>query len=174
MKKSLALSLFFFLLIVIFPVKISYAQCPGNTVPCFTCDAVQGCLIDPTGSYTAAQCGNICTGSGSFTGAINWAQLYASLRQIGGGFIFAPNLTIGAIISAALKYIFPLAGILLLVYLIWGGFIYLTSAGNPQQTKAAQGIITNALIGFVVIFVAYWIVQAIGVILGLTRIQSIF
>lgn len=81
---------------------------------------------------------------------------------------------IGDIVSTALKFVFPAAGILLLVYLIFGGFSLMTSSGDPKAIQAAKGRITSALIGFIIVFAAYWIVQISGLILGLPDIQRIF
>lgn len=78
------------------------------------------------------------------------------------------------IVSLALKFVFPAAGILLLFYLIVGGFSLMTSGGDPKGMQAAKGKITSALIGFVIIFAAYWIVQIVGIILGLEDIGNIF
>ncbi len=78
--------------------------------------------------------------------------------------------TIGNLISEALKYTLPFAGLILFGILIWGGFELLTSQGNPEATKKAQDKITSAVIGFVIIFIAYWIVQALQVIFGLETI----
>ena len=76
--------------------------------------------------------------------------------------------TIGDIISALLTYIFAIAGIILFVFLILGGFELLTSAGDPEKAKKAQGRITSALIGFLIIFLAYWLAQILEVIFGIT------
>lgn len=81
---------------------------------------------------------------------------------------------IADIISAALPYVFAVAGLLLLLYLIFGGFGLLTSAGEPKKIQEAQGKITNALIGFVIIFVAYWLVKIVGTILGIEAFGEIF
>ena len=74
---------------------------------------------------------------------------------------------IGDIVSRLLIYIFPLAGIATFIYLLIGGFGYLTAAGNEEAAKKAQGQITNALIGFLIIFLSYWIVQILEIILGI-------
>lgn len=67
--------------------------------------------------------------------------------------------TLGGIISEALKYLFPLAGLLLFAYLVMGGFSFLTSGGDPKAMEQAKGKVTNAIVGFIIIFVAYWLVQ---------------
>lgn len=74
---------------------------------------------------------------------------------------------LGNIISKLLPYIFPLAGIVLLLYLLFAGFQFLTSAGDPKKVEQAKERLTSALIGFAIVFAAYWIVQIVGIVLGL-------
>lgn len=82
--------------------------------------------------------------------------------------------TLGGIISAVIPYLFGIAGFLLLLYLIFGGFSYMLSGGDPKATESAKQKITNAVIGFVIIFVAYWLVQILGIILGVKQFGEIF
>lgn len=65
----------------------------------------------------------------------------------------------GSIITELLKYLFPFAGLLLFAYLVMGGFSYLTSGGDPKAMEQAKGKVTNAIVGFIIIFIAYWLVQ---------------
>jgi hypothetical protein len=91
------------------------------------------------------------------------------------GFTFSGEKgTIGNIVSEFTKYLFPLAGILLLLFLIYGGFSLMTSGGDPKAVQGAKSKITNALIGFVIVFAAYWIVQIVASVLGLGKIGEIF
>src|SRR5260221_8917349 len=83
-----------------------------------------------------------------------------------------PNLNIGTVISALLPYIFTFSGIILLVYIVMGGLQLMLSAGDPKKAESAKAHITNALIGFIIIFFAYWVVRLFGVILGLTGITN--
>lgn len=83
-----------------------------------------------------------------------------------GGFKYE-NKTIGDIFSDLLKYIYPAAGLILLVMLIVGGLGLMTSAGNADKTKASYGKITNALIGFLIIFISYFVVQLVEMIFGI-------
>lgn len=99
---------------------------------------------------------------------------FDKLKQAAGLFNYKYPTNIGMLISTALKLVFPAAGILLLFYLVLGGFSLMTSGGDPKAMQAAKGRITSALIGFVIVFAAYWIVQIVGIILGLTDIQNIF
>jgi len=77
------------------------------------------------------------------------------------------DANLGAIVSKILNtYIFFFAGLILLLMLIMGGFQMLTSAGDPEKVKAGQGKITTAVIGFLIVFAAYWLMQIIEVLLG--------
>jgi hypothetical protein len=66
------------------------------------------------------------------------------------------------------------AGGALLIYLVYGGIKLMLSKGDPKAAQAARSIITNAFIGFLIIFGAFWLVQAAGLILGLQDITTIF
>jgi hypothetical protein len=48
------------------------------------------------------------------------------------------------------------------------------SRGDPKAMQAAQSQITNALIGFVIVFFAFTLVALIGKVLGITVFGSIF
>lgn len=85
-----------------------------------------------------------------------------------GGLLSNQNLKVGDIISAIYKtYIFYAAGLALLVYLVIGGLQLMLSKGDPKAAQAAQAKITNALIGFVIVFLAFIIVQLFGQLFGL-------
>ena len=74
---------------------------------------------------------------------------------------------IGDVISALLPSVYILAGLLLFIYLIIGGFGLLTSGGDPKAVESAKGKITNAVVGFIIIFVSYWLVQILEIIFGI-------
>jgi len=54
------------------------------------------------------------------------------------------------------------AGILAVLYLIYAGIIYITAGGNPDQAKKGQQGIINAVIGIVIIVLAYFIATTIS------------
>jgi len=88
---------------------------------------------------------------------------------------FGGQITLGSIMSKAIvNYVFIFAGIGLLLMLLGSGFSFLTSAGDPKKMEKAKGQLTNALVGFLIIFVAFWLVQAVGIIFGITTIGTIF
>lgn len=81
---------------------------------------------------------------------------------------FKPEFTdLSSIVTQALPILFSIAGILLLLFLIWGGFSYLTSMGDPKKAAAGRQKITYAILGFVIIFISYWLVQIIDYVFKL-------
>lgn len=79
-------------------------------------------------------------------------------------------LTIGTIISEVLRYVFVLAGLALLLMLIFGGFQLMTSAGDPKGMEAGKNRVMYAIIGFLIIFASFWLVQILQVIFGLPKV----
>lgn len=55
--------------------------------------------------------------------------------------------TILDIIAAIWRYIQYIGGVLTVAMIIYGGFIMLTSAGNPQRIQSARRVITYAVVG---------------------------
>lgn len=82
-------------------------------------------------------------------------------------FKFANN-NLGDLISQILPSVFTIAGILLLVTLILGGITLLTAAGDQNKIKEGYGKISAGLIGFLIIFISYFVTQLIEVIFGVT------
>jgi len=77
--------------------------------------------------------------------------------------------SVGEIISNLLQNVYVIAGLLLFILLIVGGFSFIMGAGeeNPEKAKKGKQAITAALIGFAVIFCSYWIIKIIQTITGL-------
>lgn len=71
------------------------------------------------------------------------------------------------LVTLILRGSFVLASLILLFYFILGGIGMIGSAGknDPKSAEQAKQTITSAVTGFVVVFVAYWIVKLIGNIL---------
>ncbi len=83
---------------------------------------------------------------------------------------------IGSLVSLFLNISFAIAGLILLFYFILGGIGMIASAGqnDPQKAEQAKKTITSAVIGFVVVFVSYWIVSLIGQLLRIEILQNLF
>lgn len=89
------------------------------------------------------------------------------------GFTFAGQ-NIGAIVGNSLGLVFAAAGIGLLLMIISSGFSLMTSAGDAKKLAHGKTTLTNSIVGFILIFAAFWIVQILGTILGWESILTTF
>lgn len=64
------------------------------------------------------------------------------------------------------KLILGLSGSVVLIYFLYGGFLWLTSAGSADQVKKGKSVVVNAVIGLVIIFGAYTLIQFAVTALG--------
>ena len=75
--------------------------------------------------------------------------------------------SLGGIITKALGFIMPMAGIILLFVLISGGYDYMMSQGNADKMKSAQAKITSGIIGFILLIISFLATRLIAYIFGL-------
>jgi hypothetical protein len=70
----------------------------------------------------------------------------------------------GTLIVNVTNILLFVAGTVSVIFIIVGGIMYATSAGNEQNTQKAKSTITNAVIGLVIAILAFTIVNfVIGV-----------
>ncbi len=74
------------------------------------------------------------------------------------------TVTTGEIIGEIIVWI----GVLFLVLTIFGGFLWMTSAGDPEKAKKGAGFIKNGVIGIVIVFSSYAMVNFVfsNILLG--------
>jgi hypothetical protein len=72
--------------------------------------------------------------------------------------------TLGGIVSLFLPYVLTIAGLILFGMLVAGGFTMLAGAADKEAQEKGKKQITSAFIGFLVIFLSYWIAQLLQVI----------
>ena len=71
------------------------------------------------------------------------------------------------IIQTAISAIVIFIIILVLVYLIWGGFDWMLSHGDKAKIEAARLKILYAIVGLFVVFFSIFIVNLVGYFLGI-------
>jgi len=71
------------------------------------------------------------------------------------------------IVADILNIIVAVAGVVLLFTLIMGGFQYITSGGDKEQTAKAKKTLTYAILGLLVILGAWLIIRLIEEFTGL-------
>jgi hypothetical protein len=81
-----------------------------------------------------------------------------------------PTTGLTKFIKLAVNFVIIAAGLMLLTYLLWGALDWISSEGDKEKTSKAQGKITNAIIGMILVFAALVIFGYIaGDILGLVK-----
>jgi len=74
--------------------------------------------------------------------------------------------TPGGIVSRVLDFLFPLAGLILFVMLVWGGFEIMMGSVS-KKIDAGKQRVTAAIVGFLLLFASYWIWQILQVVFGI-------
>jgi hypothetical protein len=59
--------------------------------------------------------------------------------------------------------LFMLIGMFLMViYIVWAGIQWITSGGDKQKLATARGRLTWAVVGFIILMLSFFIVNAVG------------
>ena len=88
------------------------------------------------------------------------------------------DLNFANVIPSLISTIFIIAIVIALFYLIWGGLKWLTSGGDKAAVQAAREHIVAAIVGLVLIFLAYFILNIVlqfflGISLGTFTLPQI-
>ncbi|HYV33379.1 MAG TPA: hypothetical protein VE973_00830, partial [Candidatus Limnocylindria bacterium] len=70
--------------------------------------------------------------------------------------------TVNGLIVTIIGWLLSISFGLAVLFLIIGGFRYITSAGNEESAEAGKKTIINAIIGIVIIILSYVIVSVIA------------
>ncbi len=72
-----------------------------------------------------------------------------------------PSGSIPDIIAIIINGLLGLVGTLFVVLIVYGGFLWMTSAGNEDKVKKARELIINASIGIAIVILSYVIVKTV-------------
>ena len=92
-----------------------------------------------------------------------------SALAIAGNGLVLPNSVNGTssednayeLLETVTNWVLGIVGAVAVLFIIYGGFRYITSQGNQQQMDTAKNILIKAIIGLVIVVVAYVIVRII-------------
>lgn len=73
------------------------------------------------------------------------------------------------LIAAAMTF----AGVVALFIIIWGGYKFMTSGGDPKQLDTARKTLTYAIIGLIIVFLSFFIINFISTVTGVGCIKVI-
>lgn len=74
-----------------------------------------------------------------------------------------PEGLIGRIVT----FLFPLAGLILFGMIVAGGIEMMLGAAGKKSIENGKNRVTAAIIGFILLFSSYWLVQIVELILGI-------
>ena len=74
---------------------------------------------------------------------------------------------LGKMIGAAIQIMLVIAGLATFLYLVLGGFAYITSGGDKTAVESAKNKLTYAFIGFFIIVLAWAITKLLGYLFGI-------
>ena len=72
------------------------------------------------------------------------------------------KVTLNQLIIKVIRWILAITLAIDVLFLIIGGFLYITSAGNEERAKKGRTTVINAIIGLVIIILAYVIANVIS------------
>jgi hypothetical protein len=78
-----------------------------------------------------------------------------------------PRTDIRIIVARIIRVAFGLIGIVMVVIILYAGFLWMTAGGNEEQITNAKKIMVNAAIGLAIIFMALAIVTFVMRLLGI-------
>lgn len=74
---------------------------------------------------------------------------------------FASQTTIGGFLLLVVKDLLILSAVVAILFIIIGGFTYMTSSGNQESADKGKKMVTNAIIGLVIIVLSYTIITVV-------------
>jgi len=74
---------------------------------------------------------------------------------------------VGGLISNIITILFIVAVLLAIGFLVYGGIKWITSGGDKGKVEAARGTIVAALVGLVLVFLSYFIINLVAQFFGL-------
>lgn len=104
-------------------------------------------------------------------GRINPGYLTGNYDPLGAG---GTGLALAIFIKNALNAVYVVVGLATFIYLIFGGFKYITASGDVKATQEASKQITGAIMGLVIIIASYAFVSVIGNVLGVPIFTPVF
>lgn len=101
------------------------------------------------------------------------AQSTVNLSPGAGTFNTLGGLTIPRMISGFINLVLIIAAIVFFFILVIGGIRWITSGGDKANTESARNQITAALVGLVIVFAAWAIIQLIQTFFGINILSGL-
>ena len=93
-------------------------------------------------------------------------RAYAAVNLNGVGITPIQGGTLTQTVTTILTWLFGFAGIIAVIYLIYGGILYNTAGGDAEKATKGRTALVNAIIGIVIIALAIMIVRWVSSIVN--------
>jgi len=90
-----------------------------------------------------------------------------------GGFDLNDDQDINEIVAWLYYFIVSISGFAAFAMLVRGGFMWLSSAGNPSVLSEAKDIISSAILGLIIVLASFLILQVINPELTTLNIEEL-
>jgi len=92
--------------------------------------------------------------------------------DLGDKYGFGDIPTLGEGVNRLVTPTFSIATAVVVIYFLAGAFKYLTSAGDKEAVAGARGMITHAIIGFMILIFAFLVLQfGLSLLFGIEGLQ---
>jgi len=97
-----------------------------------------------------------------FLPTVAFAQDFTTQIQKTGDAVYGAsvgNQDLATVIGRILSVLLSAIGVVLLVIIIYAGFLWMTAGGNPESVKKAKSMLINAIVGVVILAASFAITQ---------------
>lgn len=92
----------------------------------------------------------------------------------GGPFGGIEDIEIATVVSTVITILFIVAFVLAFGFLVFGGIKWVMSGGEEVKVKEAQGTLTAAVVGLVIVLLSFVIIKVVEALFGITLIGAGF
>jgi len=79
--------------------------------------------------------------------------------------------TLSKVVRSTIGVVFVIAAVSFMFLVAWGAVQWIMSGGDKAAVQSAQSKITNAIIGLVILFATYAILNIVGYFFGVSALQ---
>ena len=90
---------------------------------------------------------------------LNSPSLTYAQVNIGDKFGFGDIKSVGEGASKGILPLFSLLAAIVVIYFVWGSLKFILSRGNKEEVAEARGMITHAIVGFILLMFVFLILQ---------------
>ncbi len=103
----------------------------------------------------------------AFADAVSEGLSGSGLRSIfGNSGRLGNSQSVMELITNVIRLMLMFTGAIAIIFLVYGGYMYITSAGSAESAEKGKNTVVNALIGIVVIALSYVLVTVVSNLVG--------